>query len=403
MLLSHIGIGQSIIKRQAISGNSLISAKPLFRISQTAAGCPGCDVLKGGANGGYLRQGYQQPPNIEQNSGNNSNCGLSASFVITKQSNNLCGELYDFSFNGSDDPNATYSWDFGSDASNPISTDKSPIGIGFFSLTPKVVTCTITNGNCTRSVSKIMFPTQLTKGAKATITNTKCFNDVNGAIKLTLFSYNATPTFNWSNGKTTQDIDKLKAGIYTCKLSDNSACEITVNVKVNQPDSALGIKSTVIIPESCDSTRDGTINVSAFGGTKPYLYKWSNGTGASSTIGLTKGGYTLKITDANACAFDTSFVINTLCKGDNFPNVFTPNGDDKNQFWEVNGINKFPNNETEIFNRWGSVVYSKKGWNGIWEGKSNSGEELEAATYYYIINLNNPTKDIWHGFVTLIR
>jgi gliding motility-associated-like protein len=399
LLVSNFGISQSI-KRQALSGNTMISSKPLFRISQTAAGCPGCDVLKG-TNSNYLRQGYQQPPNIENNT-NNINCVLKSSFTFAKDTSTSCGEVYNFTFNGVNDANTSVEWNFGPDANNEFSSDKEPIGIGFFNLTPKVITLKISNGSCTSTASKILFPTQVAKGAKANITKAKCFNDQNGAIKLTLSSYNVLPTFNWSNGKTTQDIDKLKAGTYTCNLTDNSGCNITVSAKVGQPDSAISIKST-LLNEVCDTTRNGSIVVNVSGGTKPYTYKWSTGTGSSSVVGLTKGGYTLKVTDANLCPFDTSFVINTLCKGDNFPNIFTPNGDGYNNLWEVTGIEKFPDNQTEIFNRWGSLVYSRKGWDGKWDGKNDNGEELESATYYYIINLNNAAKDIWHGYVTLIR
>ena len=48
-------------------------------------------------------------------------------------------------------------------------------------------------------------------------------------------------------------------------------------------------------------------------------------------------------------------------------NVFTPNGDNKNDNWEIIGIENYPKAVLLIYDRWGRLIYEGKGiegWNG---------------------------------------
>src|SRR5690606_7195941 len=40
-----------------------------------------------------------------------------------------------------------------------------------------------------------------------------------------------------------------------------------------------------------------------------------------------------------------------------FPNVFTPNGDGKNERFVIGGLEKYPGSKLQVFNRWGGQVY----------------------------------------------
>jgi gliding motility-associated-like protein len=88
----------------------------------------------------------------------------------------------------------------------------------------------------------------------------------------------------------------------------------------------------------------------------------------------------------------------------NPPLIFSPNGDGKNDTWEVPELEFFPDASIEIFNQWGLKVYSKsKGyftepWNG-----TNEGVELPIATYYYVITPNKPGYSTKAGAVTLVK
>ncbi|MDI9311426.1 MAG: gliding motility-associated C-terminal domain-containing protein [Limnohabitans sp.] len=75
-------------------------------------------------------------------------------------------------------------------------------------------------------------------------------------------------------------------------------------------------------------------------------------------------------------------------------NHFTPNGDGINDYFHIKGIEKYPNNHVEIYNRWGILIYEVDGYNNA--DKSFKGEsegritiqkqqQLPEGTYYYII------------------
>lgn len=81
-------------------------------------------------------------------------------------------------------------------------------------------------------------------------------------------------------------------------------------------------------------------------------------------------------------------------------NVVTPNGDGKNDFFYVRGIEKNPGSALTIFNRWGGVVYQNKDYQNSWNATG-----LSEGTYYYRLELNSPTDGVkvYKGWVMIIR
>ena len=76
-------------------------------------------------------------------------------------------------------------------------------------------------------------------------------------------------------------------------------------------------------------------------------------------------------------------------------NGMTPGGDGKNDMFVIGGIDCYPNNTVQIFNRWGVLVYNQTGYNnndkafrGISEGNLtlSKEEELPVGTYYYVFS-----------------
>ncbi len=75
-------------------------------------------------------------------------------------------------------------------------------------------------------------------------------------------------------------------------------------------------------------------------------------------------------------------------------NALTPNGDGDNDMFVIRNIEKFPDNQVQIFNRWGVLVYEARGYGvdgkfftGISEGTVTiqQNEELPVGTYYYVL------------------
>ncbi len=85
-------------------------------------------------------------------------------------------------------------------------------------------------------------------------------------------------------------------------------------------------------------------------------------------------------------------------------NVFTPNGDDKNEYFAMldkTGINQLPADNCqdqfdriEIFNRWGKEVFKSNDRNFKWYG-----ENFPASTYYYIIYYKKKKYRGWVGIL----
>jgi gliding motility-associated-like protein len=79
-------------------------------------------------------------------------------------------------------------------------------------------------------------------------------------------------------------------------------------------------------------------------------------------------------------------------------NEFSPNGDGVNDVLIINCIDNYPDNSLEIYNRWGNIVYKKKGYQNDFDGTSNgratinTSEKLPVGTYYYILDLGNGSK-----------
>ncbi|TGD56977.1 T9SS type B sorting domain-containing protein, partial [Flavobacterium humi] len=102
---------------------------------------------------------------------------------------------------------------------------------------------------------------------------------------------------------------------------------------------------------------------------------------------------------ANCDTATVTIIVNTNEDIDIYNHV-TPNGDGDNEVFFIDGINKYPDNTVEIYNRWGVLVYEVAGYNntdkafrGVSEGRVtvNRLENLPEGTYYYILRYKKPT------------
>ena len=78
------------------------------------------------------------------------------------------------------------------------------------------------------------------------------------------------------------------------------------------------------------------------------------------------------------------------------PNIFTPNKDGTNDFFNVS-INLPVRYQLSILNRWGNVVFKKegdlqKGTHDLWNGGTQSGELVTDGTYFYAISFELDSK-----------
>jgi gliding motility-associated-like protein len=85
----------------------------------------------------------------------------------------------------------------------------------------------------------------------------------------------------------------------------------------------------------------------------------------------------------------------------NVPNAFSPNGDGINDVWNIRNLADYPDATVKIFDRYGKLVYTSRGYSKPWDGTRN-GTALPVGTYSYIIQVKQGDTPL-NGSVTIIR
>ncbi|MND58724.1 PKD domain protein [compost metagenome] len=139
-----------------------------------------------------------------------------------------------------------------------------------------------------------------------------------------------------------------------------------------------------------------------------YTYRWEPAAGLDDPNSLTPTviaadadkTYRLIVTNKEGCISTCNVHVNVL-PDLNIPDVITPNGDGKNDKWEIPGIEKYPDVEVYVFNRYGDKIFSSKGYVEQWDG-TRDGKPVPAATYYYVIKPNKDQLKPRAGAITII-
>ncbi|MEM9649526.1 MAG: gliding motility-associated C-terminal domain-containing protein, partial [Bacteroidota bacterium] len=86
----------------------------------------------------------------------------------------------------------------------------------------------------------------------------------------------------------------------------------------------------------------------------------------------------------------------TLC------NIFSPNnGDGINDTLVLVNHQDFPNNNLQIFDRYGNSVFEMQGYDSSWDG-TRSGTDLPKGTYFYVLDLGDGREAV-KGWIQIIR
>ncbi|MGC1389434.1 MAG: PKD-like domain-containing protein, partial [Bacteroidales bacterium] len=150
--------------------------------------------------------------------------------------------------------------------------------------------------------------------------NISCFGGNDGSIALTLTGGSGNNLYSWTGPAgftaSTKDLTGLKAGIYTCLVTDQNGCVLTPSPSItltepfalvlNPPVTSISTDGAYNI--SCSGSNSGWISISVSGGSiGTYKYNWSTSDGSGIINGqkdqtsLTAGTYHLIVTDSNSC------------------------------------------------------------------------------------------------------
>lgn len=203
----------------------------------------------------------------------------------------------------------------------------------------------------------------------------------------------------------------------------------TQAVSSNQPLSGSGITGTTDDKGENDGTADShrpVIQVFPLTGTAPLTISclfsgaaesasWNLGDGTiidnqkpfNHTF-TAPGEYQLTLTTTDQNGKKHHAFTKVVVKSDNLltniPNIFTPNGDGRNDFFKIES-DKDIDFEATIIDKSGKTIYSWKGIENGWDGKLSSGAEAEKGTYFYVIfaTASDKIKHTYKGTLTLIR
>jgi len=166
---------------------------------------------------------------------------------------------------------------------------------------PYTVTVTDANG-CTGSRSNFVGqPSQALVYVGGSVNDPSCSNVNDGSISILVDGGTPGYSYLWSNGQTVNPITGLSGGTYAVTVTDTEGCELVRDYILIQP-SSISIDFVENNSVSCFGGADGSISVSASGGTGRLTYSWSNGVSGPTVTGLGAGNYIVTVTDANGCS-----------------------------------------------------------------------------------------------------
>lgn len=113
--------------------------------------------------------------------------------------------------------------------------------------------------------------------------------------------------------------------------------------------------------------------------------------------------YTLTATQ-NGCTLTDQATI-TIASTIDIPNSFSPNDDETNDTWVIQGAELYPDATMTIYSRWGNEIFRSRGYSALkaWKGTDDNGKEMAEGVYFFVYELNDSEKQIFKGSVTIIR
>jgi len=253
-------------------------------------------------------------------------------------------------------------------------------------------TVTATNGSCT-SIASASFSNaaQLPTPAIPNILSVAASCSSDGSSTIT--NYSASNTYIFIPVGPTVGaagvISGMTVGTSYTVTATNGGCTSLASASFSN--AAQLVSPSISITHGCNGV-NYELNVSE---TLNATYQWFNSNGdllgSTSTIVVTSSDtYEIQVTLNGCMTSDFVTINNIFCL---IPNGISPNNDGDNDIWDLSGYDV---SKVEIFNRYGTKVYSKSNYSNEWYGQSDSGNELPDGTYYYVIEFNGlPAKTGW--------
>lgn len=112
-------------------------------------------------------------------------------------------------------------------------------------------------------------------------------------------------SYEWTGGESTSSIEITEEGFYEVVVTDANGCSATASIQAQDPSNAISLEYEVQNP-TCHGDTNGSINLTASGGTGELTYSWSNGVTTEDLENLPAGTYTVTVSNSSGCTSSAS-------------------------------------------------------------------------------------------------
>jgi gliding motility-associated-like protein len=217
-------------------------------------------------------------------------------------------------------------------------------------------------------------------------------NSPSGKISLAITGSNSPYQFVWTKDgdaaftANTQNISGLTLGTYRVTITDAGGCSANFSYVVNE---VLKTVTDIVVTNDTTIALGASITLKASAKDDDKFIWVDNstgqeiGTGSEVTVTpTTNTSYTVTIINDRNCSVTRTIQVSVQALQVFIPNLFTPNGDTKNDLFQIYGLG-IKSVELRIFNRIGQLVYQSNqwvdgniddperliGWDGTYQGK----------------------------------
>ena len=285
-----------------------------------------------------------------------------------------------------------------------ITEDVNQLNAGLYS-----VTISDANG-CVTIWADTVLQNNLALNLTSQVQASDCYAQNTGRITVSPDNGQAPYSYNWSNGMNADSLTGLAEGSYFVTVTDANGCSTSdfFNLQILEDSLTMGINSPLFnngFHTSTAISNDGAIQITVDGGMPGYSYLWSNGSTTQDLSGLSAGLYTVLVSDANGCVVLDSILLTEPTAGlPEMPEGISPNNDGLNEKFVIRNLEFYPENILAIYNRWGEELIRFEGYNNLWAGENNKGQELPEGTYFAVLVVKiNGEEIVLKGHVDIRR